>query len=118
MANKNISIRLFDIIDQCKTMKEAAQKLGATEQYLYRLTRKYGITKWRQKNRIHKDIKKVTKVCIECEEVFTVEAGNNPTKFCSRKCHGSWLGKNYGFKVNKQNIITLKRINSNDKNII
>ena len=37
------------------------------------------------------------KICNECGEVFVIRFfGNNPAKFCSKKCHGRWLGKNHG----------------------
>lgn len=99
MPNKHIKERLFEIIDECKTQREAARRLDACEQYIYLLCRQNGITKWRQKKRIHKDIPKKTKICEECGEVFTKAAlNNNPNRFCSKKCQGRWLGKNHGFK--------------------
>tara|TARA_Y100000034_G_C6888455_1_gene408308 strand:- start:1239 stop:1595 length:357 start_codon:yes stop_codon:yes gene_type:complete len=102
MTNKNIKAQLLSIVDECKTQREAALQLNANEQYIYRLTRELGITKWRQKNRVHKEIKMEKKICNECGELFFIRVfSNNPARFCSKKCHGSWLGKNYGFKRKK-----------------
>ena len=98
MSNKGIKVRLLSIVDECKTQKEAALKLGASEQYIYLLTRELGITKWRQKNREHRKIKTEERICEECGEVFTRKLLNkNPGRFCSKKCQGRWLGKTYGF---------------------
>ena len=100
MTNKGIKAQLLSIVDECKTQREAALRLDANEQYIYRLTRELGITKWRQKNRVHKAIKMDKKICNECGEVFVIRFfSNNPARFCSKKCHGSWLGKNYGFNT-------------------
>jgi formylmethanofuran dehydrogenase subunit E len=102
MVNKNFKVKLLEIVDECKTQREAARKLKASEQYIYRLTRELGITKWRQKNRVHAPIKGIEKICEECGEVFIKRsANNNPGRFCSKKCQGRWLGKNYGFKHKK-----------------
>jgi hypothetical protein len=97
--NKRIKERLFQIVDQCKTQREAAGKLGASEQYIYLLTRKYGITKWRQKNRKHVLLKTEKRICEECGEVFTrLVVNKSPGRFCSKKCQGKWLGRTHGFK--------------------
>ena len=45
MPNKGIKEKLLSVVDQCKTQREAAALLGATEQYVYLLTRELGITK-------------------------------------------------------------------------
>jgi len=98
MTNKRIKARLLEIVDECKTQREAASRLGASEQYIYLLTRELGITKWRQKNRIHNKVKTEEKICEECGEVFTLKLLNkNPGRFCSKKCQGKWLGKTHGF---------------------
>jgi len=103
MSNKSIKSRLLDIVDQCKTQREAALLLGASEQYIYILTRELGITKWRQKNRDHKDIKTEKKICEECGEIFYRKILNNsPGRFCSNKCKGKNLGDNYGFGKTKK----------------
>jgi len=99
MPNKLIKERLPLIIDQCKTQREAAELLGASVWYIYYLTRRLGITKWRQKNREYKPIPTERKICQECGEVFTyLPISRNPGRFCSKKCQGKWLGRNYGFK--------------------
>ena len=99
MTNKKIKDRLFAIIDECDTQREAAHRLNASEQYVYILTRRYGITKWRQKNRKHSEIKKESKICEECGESFVrLVLNQSPGRFCSKKCQGKWLGKNHGFK--------------------
>ena len=99
MSNKKIKEQLLDVVDDCKTQRDAAQKLGASEQYIYTLTRQLGITKWRQKNRVHVPLKTVECVCEECGKTFTKYALNNaPGRFCSKKCQGRWLGRNHGFK--------------------
>ena len=98
--NKGIKVRLLSIVDECKTQREASLRLGTSRQYIYRLTRDLGITKWRQKNRVHKFEKTRKRLCEECGEIFVVSIyKNNPARFCSRKCHGSWLGKTYGFNT-------------------
>ena len=100
MTNKNIKAQLLSIVDECKTQREAALRLDASRQYIYRLTRDLGITKWRQKNRVHKLEKTRKRLCEECGEIFAVSIyKNNPARFCSRKCLGSWLGKTYGFNT-------------------
>jgi len=100
MTNKNIKAQLLSIVDECKTQREAALRLDASRQYIYRLTRDLGITKWRQKNRVHKLEKTKKRLCEECGEIFVVSIyKNNPARFCSRKCFGSWLGKTYGFNT-------------------
>ena len=102
MTNKGIKAQLLSIVDECKTQREAALRLNASRQYIYRLTRELGITKWRQKNRVHKEIKLEKKICNECGEVFTIELiSKNPARFCSKKCLGRWLGKTYGFNTKK-----------------
>lgn len=100
MTDKHLKERLLAIVDECDTQREAAKKLGTYDQYVQVLTRRCGITKWRQKNRILKNIKTVNKVCEECGEAFTREAYRNsrPYRFCSKKCQGHWLGKNFGFR--------------------
>ena len=99
MTNKAIKERLLAIVDECDTQREAAKRLEACEQYVCVLAKRYGITKWRQKNRIHTKIKSETKVCEECGEAFNrLILNHNPARFCSKKCQGHWLGKNYGFK--------------------
>jgi len=100
MTNKNIKAQLLSIVDECKTQREAALRLDASSHYIYRLTRDLGITKWRQKNRVHKLEKTKKRLCGECGEIFVVSIyKNNPARFCSRKCFGSWLGKTYGFNT-------------------
>ena len=99
MPNKLIKDRLFAIVDECDTQREAARLLGASEQYIYTLTRKYGITKWRQKNRVHTQTKRETKICEECGEAFVrLILNDNPGRFCSKKCQGRWVGLHFGFK--------------------
>jgi formylmethanofuran dehydrogenase subunit E len=104
MTNKLIKDRLFAIVDQCDTQREAARLLGATEQYISTLAKTYGITKWRQANRVHTKIKQEQKICEECGEVFTrLVLNQSPGRFCSKKCQGRWLGKNHGFKKGRKN---------------
>jgi hypothetical protein len=98
MPNKHLKEQLLAIVDECDTQREAARRLGTYEEYVQVLTRRCGITKWRQNNRILKSFKTVSKVCEECGEVFTREKQNRPGRFCSKKCQGHWLGKNFGFK--------------------
>jgi endogenous inhibitor of DNA gyrase (YacG/DUF329 family) len=100
MTDKHTRERLLAIVDECDTEREAARRLGTYEEYIYVLTRRCGITKWRQKNRTLKSIKTVNKICEECGEMFTRETryNNRPCRFCSKKCQGHWLGKTYGFK--------------------
>jgi len=99
MANKLVKERLLKVIDQCKTQREAAELLNATPQYIYVLTRQFGITKWRQKNRDHSSLKVEQRICEECGEQFPrYVLNNNPGRFCSKECHGRWLGRNFGFK--------------------
>jgi len=114
MPDKGIKKQLLSIVDKCKTQREAALYLNANKQYIYRLTRELGITKWRQKNRIHKPEATKKCFCEECGEVFVVSSNrNNPARFCSKKCQGHWLGNNYGFnskKVKKNEPKTLYEI--------
>ncbi len=93
--------RLVAIVEECKTQREASARLGVSEQYVSILARQLGISKWRQKNRKYKELKEERKICSECGEAFTKLANNNPARFCSKKCQGRWLGKNYGFGSRK-----------------
>lgn len=98
MPNKGIIKKFPEAVEKCKTQTEAAEYLGVSKQYVFQLTRRFGITKWRQKNRIHKEIKLAQAVCQQCEEVFYKPINNNPNTFCSKKCQGKWLGTHHGFK--------------------
>lgn len=99
MPNKNLRERLIKEADNYKTQREAAKAFGTTEQYLHVLSRKNGILNWRQKGRKYVPLKTEVKICEECGDYFHKDAlNNNPGKFCSKQCHGKWLGNKYGFK--------------------
>jgi len=100
MPNKGIKNKFLETYDQYKTQSEAAKSLNTTNQYIYTLCRKYGIDKWFQKNRIHKEMGHTHKICEECGEMFTEYVSNNPGRFCSNICKGRHLGKNYGYGRN------------------
>lgn len=100
--NKGIKAKLYEAVEKCDTQREAAAFLGASEQYVYLLTKQLGITKWRQKNREHTKIKSQTFICEDCGNSFSaLIINNNPHRFCNKKCQGRWLGKNHGFKKKK-----------------
>ena len=102
MLNESALSRFLDLVDSCKTQREMAKTLGVSDTYVYFLTRKFGVLKWRQKNRVHKPVKTVSKICKECGELFIKQITNNPGTFCSRKCLGRYLGKHHGFKKGDQ----------------
>ncbi len=101
MKTKKITLKdkLLEIVDDCKTQKEAAKRLNTSEPYIYLLTQELGITKWRQKNRVYVKPEKDKLICEECGEYFFKKSSSNRKgRFCSKKCQGKWLGKTYGFK--------------------
>jgi transposase-like protein len=79
--------------DKYDTGKEAAIALGVSSPRIYVLCQKLGIRKWSQD---HPKKAKLTQfVCETCGQTFSRKRAE---LFCSRKCLGSYAGKNYGFK--------------------
>ena len=107
--NKGIKDNFFEAVEKCNSAKEVAKMLNATETYICILSKRFGVNKFRNKNRKHTRFKTEKRICQECGEMFVrLVINNNPARFCSKKCQGRWLGRNYGLRVNRKNICTLR----------
>ena len=58
-----------------------------------------------------KTLSTITVICSECQQPFTInksqliartKRNKIEQKYCSRKCHGRWTGRNYGFGVHPE----------------
>jgi len=89
------------------TVTEIARLVGTTRQRVWYVLHTAGLP-----TAVIVELRDLTLTCDECGESFKRRAceerigkARNPNKmvFCSKRCHGRWLGRTAGFGVNSQN---------------